>query len=83
MALLRAYTEWHNIQIAPNDIPEEDEPVLVTTENFEGTRRVLGNVFLKQLENDTYCWCTYVRNDETMLWEKVIAWTYYPNPYVV
>ncbi len=95
MAVYKSYIEWHDLRIAPDDIPEEGEEVLVTKENYEGTRRVVANVYLKWLQNGAYCWCTMAPDDdyssedrieiveETMVWDEVIAWAYYPKPHVV
>lgn len=89
MAIYKSRIEWHDLRIAPDDIPEEGEDVLVTKENYEGTRKVVANVYLKILENDTYAWCTLTRDvqtgqmEETMVWDEVIAWAYYPKPHCV
>lgn len=85
----RTIIGWHDVRIDPDDIPEEGENVLVTIENHEGTRRVVANVYLKNLRNDQYAWVTLTRDiqtgrmEETMVWEKVLAWAYYPNPHPV
>jgi hypothetical protein len=89
MATYRSRIDWHDLRIAPDDIPEEGENVLVTKENFEGDRKVVANIYLKWMKNDTYCWCTLTRDsqtgrmEETMVWEEIIAWAYYPDPHVV
>ena len=89
MPLYPAKVQWHDLRIDPEDIPDDGEDVLVTKECLDGTRRVVANVYLKTLENDDYCWCTLVRNnttgqmEETMVWEEIVAWAYYPAPHVV
>ena len=90
MAIFKETIEWHDLRIAPDDIPEEDEDVLVTVENYEGARRVVANVYLKNLENDTYAWYTKAQIvpgrgflEEVMVWEEVVAWAYYPAPHIV
>lgn len=82
----RTIIGWHDLRIDPDDTPDEDENVLVTIENHEGTRRVVANVYFKKLWNGQYAWTTLTRDiqtgkmEETMVWEKVLAWAYYPNP---
>ena len=89
MAIYKKAIEWHDLRIAPDDIPEEDEEVLVTKENWEGDRKVVAGVFLKMLENGTYSWWSLVmdrctgRMEKAMLWEEVVAWAYYPDPHIV
>jgi hypothetical protein len=75
--------EWHDLRIAPYDLPDEEENVLVTVENLEDGRRVLADVYLKELNNGDYCWCTKdpETKEEIMVWYEVVAWTYYPKPY--
>lgn len=85
----RDIIEWHDVRQDPDDVPEEGENVLVTIENYEGARRVVANVYLKNLSNEQYAWETLTRDiqtgqmEATMVWEEVIAWAYYPNPHAV
>lgn len=89
MPLYSTKVQWHDLRIDPEDIPEDQEEVLVTKESFDGARRVAANVYLKTLENGDYCWCTLVKDnttgrmEETMVWEEVVAWAYYPSPHVI
>lgn len=86
MAIFKSRIDWHDLRIAPDDIPEEGEDVLVTVELLDGTRKTRANVYLKELENDTYCWCEKVWSssshmyEEAMVWYEVTAWAYYPEP---
>lgn len=79
---------WHDLRIAPDDLPDEEDKVLVTIENYEGDRRVAANVYLRPMEDDEYAWCTLSINaktgrmDEIMVWEEVVAWAEYPAPHV-
>ena len=88
MATYRSRIDWHDLRISPDDIPEEDEEVLVTKENFEGTRKVVAGVYVRELSNGTYSWYTYIRDPETsrmeeaMVWDEVVAWAYYPDPHI-
>lgn len=88
MAIYKSTIEWHDLRIAPDDFPEEGEDVLVTIENYEGSRRVLAGVYSKKLEDERYIWCmkdrvvigrSYV--EEIAVWEEVVAWAYYPAPH--
>lgn len=88
--MITGNVRWHDIRIDLNDLPEENEEILVTTENTECERRVRTDVYLKQLDGRLhYVWCIKCfdpetnKVEETMLWEKVIAWAYLPGPYVV
>lgn len=79
--------EWHDTRLAPDDIPDFGEEVLVTIETFDGGRRTLANVYLKEMDNDRWCWCQKVCDqtrhitEEVMVWYEVVAWAYYPDPY--
>ena len=81
--------EWHDLILAPHDLPEENEEILVTTENFDGERRVRSDVRYKELTNGNPSWWMYVidtksfRLEKTFLWERVIAWAYLPDPYSI
>lgn len=86
MVNLATKVEWHDLRIAPDDIPDEGENVLVTVELLDGTRRTQADVYLK-LDDDTYSWYTrtYIRDrhifEEAAVWYEVVAWAYYPEPY--
>ena len=82
MVNLTSRIEWHDIRIDPDDLPEEDEEVLVTIENQEGDRRVLSGAYPVLMENDRICWCTKDGTENVALWYEVIAWAYYPDPYL-
>ena len=58
----RDIIEWHDVRQDPDDVPEEGENVLVTIENYEGARRVVANVYLKNLSNEQYAWETLTRD---------------------
>ena len=81
--------EWHDLRIAPYDLPEDHEQVLTTTENYEGTRRIRTDIFLKSTDDYHYFWCAYEINpitglyEEDVSWEEVVAWAYLPTPYMI
>ena len=87
MVNLTSKIEWHDLRIAPDDIPEDGENVLVTVELLDGARRTQADVYLKMNDDDTYIWYTrtYIRDrktfEEAAVWYEVIAWAYYPDPY--
>ena len=82
--------EWHDLRIAPDDIPEPGEELLVTVERFDGSRKVEANVYLKELTNGRTCWCYKAFDKVTecfektsvMIWYEVVAWAYYPGAYM-
>lgn len=79
-------TEWHVLSIDPDDLPAEGEPILITIENVNGERRVWIDAYLKRLDTDDFCFCTTCVNEfgqpeETMVWYKVLAWAYPPDPF--
>lgn len=88
MTIITTRVEWHDIRIDPEDYPEEGEEVLVAVELLDGTRKTRANVYLKELSNGRYCWCERVYDkhtkqfEEAMVWYEVIAWAYYPEPYM-
>lgn len=88
MATYRSRIDWHDLRIAPDDIPEEDEEVLITKENYEGARKVVAGARVRELTNGTYAWYIYIRDYEThkmeeaMIWDEVVAWAYYPDPHI-
>lgn len=89
MSLIATKTEWHDLRIDPDDLPGEEEPVLVTLELIDGDRTVWSNAFYRYnciKEDNT--WYTYAMNEaevieETPIWYEVIAWAYLPEPYYV
>ena len=94
MGYIRVNERWHDLNIDPEDLPDDFEEVLVTTEDFNGNRRVLSGIYLKPRYNNAkelidYCWCIKTPNEktrvveETMFWYPVIAWAYYPDPYPI
>lgn len=88
MAINWGRIDWHDIQIAEDDLPEPGEEVLVTVAGIDGNLRTKADIYLKELDNGEACWCqkVYIRErkcfDEAIVWEPVIAWAYYPAPYV-
>ena len=87
---MRSYINWHDVRLNPGDLPEDSDEILVTTEDVNCVRRVRTDVYLKQLKGRLhYVWCQKCidpetgKIEETMLWEKVIAWAYLPLPYIV
>ena len=93
MAYLTTELRWHDLRIDYDDTPEDEEPVLVTVELFNGNREVWLDVYLKHFLDPngvpfgSYCWMTQVANEDTgmmeevRVWNKVIAWAYPPSPY--
>ena len=87
MALLTTPIEWHDLRIDPDDLPGAEEPILVTIEDvIKEDRYVWLDVYLKETEDDTVIFCTkavneYGQIEETMVWNKVVAWAYPPPPY--
>ena len=86
MALLRTTTEWHDIRIDPDDLPDEGDPILVTIEQFDGTRKVWLDAFLEESEDGDHWFVTeaingYGRPEKTVIWYPVVAWAYPPDPY--
>ena len=47
MAIFKSRIDWHDLRIAPDDIPEDGEDVLVTVELLDGTRKTRAKVYLK------------------------------------
>ena len=90
MSAYRSHINWHDLRIDPCDLPEDHEEILVTTENTDCVRRVRTDIYLKQLDGRLhYAWVEKVMDpetnkvEETMIWEKVVAWAYLPGPYIV
>ena len=88
MAIIKSTVEWHDLRIAPDDMPDAEEEVLVTIETLDGDLKTRANVYFKELDNNTFCWCEKVYNreskcfEEAMVWYEVVAWAYYPSPYL-
>jgi len=86
MALYTGKIEWHDLRIAPDDLPGTEEPILVTIETLGGERRTWVDVYLKETYDDramfvTRCPDEYGRIEETAVWYPVIAWAYPPDPF--
>lgn len=93
MAYLTTDIEWHDVRIDPEDLPAEEEPILVTIELLDGRRVTWLDVYLRyasgpkeldDLEN-TYFWVTrgineFNKIEETQVWYPVVAWAYPPAP---
>ena len=79
--------EWHVLSVDPDDLPGEEDPVIATLENpVSGERFVWNDVYLKNLDDDGYMFCTKALNDfgmpeETAVWYPVRAWAYPPAPF--
>lgn len=77
--------EWHDLEIAPEDLPGAGEPIIATVEMTDGERRVWLDTYLKELDNDKVIFCTTCKTDygtteECAMWYPVIAWAYPPEP---
>jgi hypothetical protein len=86
MALYATDVEWHSLQIDPEDLPEEDEPILVTVESFM-QRLVWLDAFIKKDKFGNAEFFTKVVGDDGKsiedqeIWYKVVAWAYPPAPF--
>jgi len=89
MARISSSVEWHDPRIDPYDLPFSEEAVLVTIDKVDGQRQVIPGAYIRYTEDDNYCWLIKYQDPytgnlvEAMLWEPVIAWGYYPEPYMV
>ena len=84
--LLKTKSEWHDLRVDPDDLPGEEEPILVTVELLSGNRVTWLDVYLKYGTDDQYYWVTkavneYGKIEETVVWYPVIAWAYPPAPF--
>ena len=86
MALYATDVEWHSLHIDPDDLPEEDEPIIVTVETFM-QRQVWLDAFVKNDEFGNPEFFTKVVGDNGIsiedqpVWFKVVAWAYPPAPF--
>ena len=84
MALYATDVEWHSLQIDPDDLPEEDEPIMVTVESFMG-RNVWLDAFVKPDEFGNMAFFTKLVDDDgakdQLIWYPVVAWAYPPAPF--
>ena len=86
MALYATDVEWHSLQIDPTDVPEPDEPIMVTVESFMG-RNVWLDAFVKPDQFGNMEFYTKVVGDDgwsiedQKIWYKVVAWAYPPAPF--
>lgn len=89
MALYRTELEWHDLKIDPDDLPDEEDPILVTVEMpHDGTRSVWIDAFLKNYnDSDRYLFCVHHyepltgKMEYVPVWYKVVAWAYPPEPF--
>lgn len=84
----RGIIEWHDLILAPYDLPEVNEQILVTVETISEERKVCTDIYLGKTPNDNHFWWRYVISPEgvlekTSVWEEIIAWAYLPNPYSI
>lgn len=88
MSMITTEVQWHNVELHPYDLPSHHEKVLVTVCTLSGKRRVVPEAYIMYTDNDV-AWCVDYFNCKTRsmesvyLWEPVIAWAYYPEPYYV
>ena len=84
--LYRTTVEWHDLEIAPDDLPEAESPVMITVETLDRQRMVWLDAYLKETEDDRTIFCTTGRNEftgepeECAVWYPVVAWAYPPEP---
>lgn len=87
MALYATDVEWHSLQIDPDDLPEEDDPVIVTVESILGSRQVWLDAFIKEDELGNPAFFTKIHGEDghsiedQKIWYKVVAWAYPPAPF--
>lgn len=86
MAYLTTDIQWHDLRVDPDDLPENEEQILVTVELLDGRRVTWLDVYLKDVGDGTYFWVTKAMNEfdkieETQLWYPVVAWAYPPPPF--
>ena len=86
MAYLTTKMEWHDVRVDPEDLPGEEEPIVVTVELLNGERVTWLDVYLKYNANGVYFWVTkalneYGKLEETQVWYPVVAWAYPPPPF--
>ena len=81
---------WHDLRLAPYDLPEENQQIITTIETVNGDRIVHTDIFIKYLDDSqyNYSWIIkYVNSqgivEDTIFWEEVIAWAELPIPYLI
>ena len=86
MALYRTDVEWHDLRIDPEDLPSEEDTIIVTVETFIGRQTWL-DVFMREetagepiFYTTSYNAATRVM-EECAVWYPVVAWAYPPPPY--
>ena len=85
MGMYTTETEWHDLRKYPDDLPGEDEPIIVTVETFLN-RQTWIDVFMKEETAGEPVFYTKAMNEygkieATALWYPVIAWAYPPPPF--
>ncbi len=83
--------QWHDLRMAPYDLPEPYEKVLTTSESISENRRINTEVYFHYTDPDEYDygWFMKVFNpktgsmEEVNFWEEVVAWAYLPDPYSI
>lgn len=82
---VRSFVEWHDLAIDPEDLPSEEEPIMVTVETPMGRRTWFDNVFMKEETVGEPIF--YIRAlghsgilEEEAIWYPVLAWAYPPDP---
>lgn len=83
--LLKTDVEWHDLRIDPEDLPGEDEPIIVTVETFLNRQTWL-DVFMKEETVGEPIFYTkvmgeYGKIEDQAVWYPVVAWAYPPAPY--
>ena len=78
-------TKWHDLRIDPDDLPGEDEPILVTVETFMGRQTWL-DVCMKEETAGEPIFYTKVMGEfgkieDQAVWYPIIAWAYPPPPF--
>ena len=87
--MVRERIEWHDLRIAPYDLPDPNEPILTTTESVSEIRTVRTDIHFEYVDDDEYnfIWYRQALNpttgeiEDTIFWEEVVAWAYYPKLY--
>ena len=81
---------WHDLRLAPYDLPEENQQIITTIETVNGDRIVHTDIFIKYLDDSqyNYSWIIkYINSqgivEDTIFWEEVIAWAELPIPYLI
>lgn len=85
MTRLTSKIEWHDLRWDPDDLPSPNEEVIITVESLNGEdRKVLGKASWLYDHNGNPGWtCLDKDIGNYPIWEPVIAWAYYPDPYPV